>query len=80
MRRKLKKFRKKVDAGQMTIRNVYDSFQSWREHSKVASSYKTVRNMTRLYKELFGELPKKGRKHVLQDRARKDYRWHYLQY
>lgn len=80
MRRKLKKFRRKVDAGQMTIRNVYDSFQSWREHSKVASSYKTVRNMTRLYKELFGELPKKGRKHVLQDRARKDYRWRYLQY
>ena len=80
MRRKLKKFRRKVDAGQMTIRNVYDSFQSWREHSKVASSYKTVRNMTRLCKELFGELPKKGRKHVLQDRARKDYRWRYLKY
>lgn len=85
MRRKLKKFRKKVDTGEMTLKNVYDSFQSWREHTKVANSYRTVKNMTKLYKELFGGygLTKDRRrreKHVLQDRTRKEYRWHYLQY
>lgn len=83
MRRKLKKFRKKVNAGQMTLRNVYDSFQSWREHARVADSYKTVKNMTKLYRELFGDygISKKGtEKHVLQADTRKKYRWRYLQY
>ena len=73
----------KVDAGQMTLRNVYDSFQSWREHARVADSYKTVKNMTKLYRELFGDygISKKGtEKHVLQADTRKKYRWRYLQY
>lgn len=56
MRRKLKKFRRKVDAGEMTLTNVYESMQSWMSHSKVANSHKTVRNMLRLYRDLFGDL------------------------
>lgn len=56
MRRKLKKFRRKVDAGEMTLTNVYESIQSWMSHSKVANSHKTVRNMLRLYRNLFGDL------------------------
>lgn len=56
MRRKLKKFRRKVDAGEMTLTNVYESMQSWMSHSKVANSHKTVRNMLRLYRKLFGDL------------------------
>ena len=77
MRRKLKKFKRKVDAGEMTLRNVYDSFQSWREHAKVADSYHTVKNMTKLYRELFGEygLGKKGKRDVLQVNPGKDYHW-----
>lgn len=63
MRRKLKKFKRKMDRGEITIRNVYDSFQSWRAHAKVADSYRTVKNMTKLYIKLFGgESLRKGGK------------------
>ena len=55
MRRKLKKFKKKTDNGTMTLKNVYDSMQSWLEHSKVADSYHTKNSMLRLYKKLFGK-------------------------
>lgn len=54
MRRKLKKFRTLVDSGQMTYDDVYNSMQSWLSHSKIAHSYVTVRNMLRLYNDLFG--------------------------
>lgn len=77
MRRKLKKFRRKVDAGEMAPRNAYDSFQSWREHARVADSYHTVKKMTKLYRELFGDygLGKKGKRDVLQVNPGKDYHW-----
>lgn len=52
-RRKLKKFRKKVDEGKMTLDDVYNSMQSWLAHTSVAMSYKTKRNMLALYNELF---------------------------
>ncbi|MBQ8559392.1 MAG: RNA-directed DNA polymerase [Tyzzerella sp.] len=54
MRRKLKKFRKLVDEGKMTLDDVYASFQSWVSHSRIAKSYNTRQNMMRLYDELFG--------------------------
>lgn len=54
MRRKLKKFRKKVDERIMTLDNVYDSMQSWLAHARVAQSHKTVRSMMKLYNDLFG--------------------------
>lgn len=53
MRRKLKRFRHKVDDRTMTLDNVYDSMQSWLAHAKVAHSYKTVKSMLALYNELF---------------------------
>lgn len=53
MRRKLKKFRKLVDSGLMTLDDVYNSFQSWIAHSYLAQSYKTRKNMIKLYNELF---------------------------
>ncbi|MBR4589369.1 MAG: RNA-directed DNA polymerase [Bacteroidaceae bacterium] len=49
MRRKLKKFKRKVDNGEMTLDNVYDSIQSWIAHSKIANSYKTYKSMMKLY-------------------------------
>lgn len=54
MRRKLKKFRRLVDRGEMTYDDVYNSMQSWLSHSKIANSYTTVRSMLRLYNDLFG--------------------------
>lgn len=53
MRRKLKKFRRMVDAGKITLDDVYNSVQSWLAHSKVALSYNTKRSMLALYNQLF---------------------------
>ena len=54
MRRKLKKFKKLVDRGDIALEDVYNSIQSWVAHSKIAKSYKTRRSMLRLYNQLFG--------------------------
>lgn len=53
MRRKLKKFRKLVDKGYMTMDDVFNSIQSWVSHSYVAMAYKTRKNMLKLYNDLF---------------------------
>lgn len=53
MRRKMKKFRRLVDKGLMTLDDVYNSVQSWVAHSYLASSYTTRKNMMKLYNELF---------------------------
>ena len=53
MRRKMKKFRRLVDKGLMTLDDVYNSVQSWVAHSYLASSYTTRKNMLKLYDELF---------------------------
>jgi hypothetical protein len=54
MRRKLKKFKIKVDNGVMELDDVYNSVQSWLAHAKLAQSYHTVKSMLKLYDELFG--------------------------
>ena len=53
MRRKLKKFRRLVDNGDMTLDDVYNSMQSWLAHTKVAMSYHAKRNMLKLYNDLY---------------------------
>lgn len=53
MRRKLKKFKRMVDNGKITLDDVYNSMQSWLAHSSVAMSYHTRRSMLKLYNELF---------------------------
>lgn len=53
MRRKLKKFRRMVDTGKITLDDVYNSVQSWLAHSEVALSYNTKRSMLALYNQLF---------------------------
>ena len=83
MRQKLKKFRNKVDKHEMTLDNVYDSFQSWLEHSKIANSYNTVKSMLRLYIELFDgyritkawKNKQRRNKNVLQADKWAKYRW-----
>ena len=54
MRRKLKKFKKKVDSGLMKLDDVYESIQSWLAHAKLAKSHHTVKSMLQLYDDLFG--------------------------
>ena len=53
MRRKLKKYAKKVQQNRMTLDDVYNSMQSWLDHAKIANSYTTVKNMLKLYDDLF---------------------------
>lgn len=53
MRRKLKKYYYRVQQGLMSLDDVYNSIQAWLSHAKLAKSYKTVKNMLKLYNELF---------------------------
>lgn len=82
MRRKLKRFAPKVQEGTMTLDNVYDSMQSWLAHSAVAQSYRTRREMLKLYDELFNGYKitkkykhQKGEDDVLQIDRWAKYRW-----
>lgn len=54
MRRKLKKLTRMVGKTRVTKDDVYASVQSWVSHARAAMSYHTIRNMMRLYEELFG--------------------------
>lgn len=52
-RRKLKKLRKKLDEGKIEYMDVVQSFQSWRSHSSNFNAYHTIKNMEKLYNQLF---------------------------
>lgn len=84
MRRKLKKFRRLVNEGKITLDDVYNSMQSWLAHSKVALAYHTRRNMLKLYNQLFDgyritkkwEHMKGGKNgELLQADKWRDFRW-----
>ena len=82
MRRKLKKFKIKVDNGVMKLDDVYNSMQSWLSHAKLAQSYHTVKSMLKLYNELFDGykltkkyLKKEDKNEILQSDKWFDFRW-----
>lgn len=54
MRRKLKKLINFVICGQRTIRELYDSFQSWLSHLKYVKHRKTLRSMCKYMNKLIG--------------------------
>ncbi len=56
-RRKLKKFRKFLDAGDMTIAEIHNSYMSWRGYISHKNARRTVYHMDALYKKLFGYPP-----------------------
>lgn len=53
MRRKMKSFKRMVDAGRMEPKDVYTSWQSWRAYSMNFDSFTTRKNIGNLYTELF---------------------------
>lgn len=55
MRRKLKKLRKKLDAGEIAFEDVRCAYASWRGDKKHYDSYTTLKNMDKLFNELFVE-------------------------
>lgn len=64
MRRKLKSLLHKVDEGILTVKNVEDSYVSWRGFVRQFDAYDTINQMDSIFKELFGYIPesKKDRK------------------
>lgn len=53
MRRKLKKFKVKLDNNEMSIDDIERSYTSWLGSIKKTNSYKTVKSMNELYNNLF---------------------------
>ncbi len=53
MRQKLKKYKKKLDAGRMTIEHIRESIASWLGYAGKTHSYHTQRRMMDLYRSLF---------------------------
>lgn len=56
-RRKLRHQRESLDNGKITMATVAQSYQSWRGYALKYDSYNTVKNMDKLYHELFGVKP-----------------------
>ena len=56
-RRKLKKFKVKHDAGQMTLDDIHCGYMSWRGYIAHFKAGKTIKNMDYLYQKLFGVSP-----------------------
>jgi hypothetical protein len=54
-RRKLKKLRKKLDEGVLTLSDIQQSFQSWKAYANTFNAYHTIQNMEQLFKQLFFE-------------------------
>lgn len=53
-RRKLKKLSERAKSGRLPPDDIYASMQSWNAHSGNAKSYRTSKNMFRLYNGLYG--------------------------
>lgn len=52
-RRKLKALRRKLDEGKIQFSDIKQAFNSWKGHIKHFDSYRTTRNMDKLFNELF---------------------------
>ena len=52
-RRKLKKFKKFSDAGEMSFGHIYNSYMSWRGYIGHKDAHRTILSMDKLFRELF---------------------------
>ena len=53
MRRKLKALKPRVDAGEMSYMDVYQSWQSWRSYAARCNAYRTIQSMGDLFDKLY---------------------------
>lgn len=74
MRRKLKKLKKKLDTGAMTLKDVYASWQSWDAHLSNMDAHKEREEIRKLFKELYGEEPRNVCKANKRRKARRLHR------
>ncbi len=56
-RRKLKRQKKSLVDGKITMETISQSYQSWRGYAAKYDSYGTIKSMDKLYYELFGVMP-----------------------
>jgi len=54
MRRKLKKWKRKLDAGEMDLLDIIYCYKSWRGSIESLDSYRVIKNMDRLFENLYG--------------------------
>lgn len=59
IRRKLKKYRRRVDDGRMTLKKVEDSYEGWRNHAERGNTHRLIRNTDALFTALFPEIKRK---------------------
>lgn len=52
-RRKLKSFKKMLENGQMTFKDIEEQYKSWRGNIKKYDCYNSLKNMDKLFKDLF---------------------------
>jgi RNA-directed DNA polymerase len=58
-RRKMKKLKHKLDEGKISMDAIRQSYQSWRGYAEKYNTHNTLRNMDKLYFELYGEWPER---------------------
>lgn len=71
-RRKLKKLKVKIDDGATDFEDILQSYKSWRGSIKKYNSYHIIRNMDKLFGELFGEQLYAERKSIKSKRCEKN--------
>lgn len=54
MRRKMKKLKRKMEAGLLEQSDIRASYESWKSHTRGLDVYKTMKSMDELYNSLFG--------------------------
>jgi hypothetical protein len=57
MRRKIRKFKELIDAGEMTIEYARASYQSWYGYQQHFDAHRSLRRMDRYYHDMLGEWP-----------------------
>ena len=62
MRRKLKTFKKKYDEGEIPLKNIILSYDSWKGHASHGNCYYLIRDMDELFDSLFKEAIEKENK------------------
>ena len=64
-RRKLKKMKKKLDAGTICMEKINKFYKSWREYASGGDTYHLIQNMDSLYNSLFHNKETGGEINVL---------------
>ena len=73
-RRKLKRMKKKLDDGEIIFADVEQQHKSWKGHIEYFDSYRSVRNIDKLFNELFIKDWRENRNGKRNKRSKREYR------